>query len=168
METVSTMDTEKNMNEALDEILSLLRSKNRCLERLQTSTHAFIASPIEQIAEKADQAKKNPLESYERERASALKALELYDRKVNQAISALPSDKLSAEFQIHAKAELAKNESLILAALQDDDTVFAKIEEARTRLAQLMNENRKSREILSKFKSAKGVNPAGEEVDQEL
>jgi hypothetical protein len=138
------------------------------LERLSDSTREFIASPIDQIAENAEKTNKNPLEAYERERASALKALELYDRKVNDAIASLPSDRLSAEFQIEAKAELAKNETLILNALQNDDAVFAKIEEARTRLAQLISENRKSREILMKFRSAKGEEQAGEEVDQTL
>ena len=154
---------DKTMSDGQNEILSLLRSKNRCLERLSDSTQAFIASPIDQIAENAEKTNQNPLENYEQERESALKALELYDRKVNEAIASLPSDKLSAEFQIEAKAELVKNERLIIEALQNDDAVFAKIEEARTRLAQLMNENRKSRDILSKFKSAKGEEKAGEE-----
>jgi len=153
------------MNSKTDEILSHLRSKNRCLENLLDATQRFLSLPIEELAENAIDRTVDPLAVYERERTSSLKALDLYDRKINEMISALSSDSLPSSFQSAAKNELLTNEKLINAIFKADDVVFEKIQTAQSRLSKIMQETRKGKETLSKFKS---ISESGNSVDQKL
>jgi hypothetical protein len=151
-----------------EEILSLLRSKNRCLDRLMEATREFLRQPTESLIARGDDSETatTPLSVYEDERGTIVRTLELHDRRINAVINELtPADKTEA-FLSEVKAELLSNERLIAAVFNADDIVFARIQEAQTQITKLMTENRKSREILSKFKSAGQA--TGEEMDRTL
>lgn len=147
-------------------ILSLIRSKNRCLERLMDATQAFLAVPLRDIAS-AEESPAAPLRAYDGERAAALKALELFDRKLNERISELSAAEKTEAFLANVRGEMNRNETLLHSIFNADDVVFRKIADAQARIGKLMQENRKSREILTRFKST-WINEGGDEVDTTL
>jgi hypothetical protein len=151
-----------------DEILSLLKSKNRCLERLMEATREFLRQPLDVLIARGDESEipTTPLSVYEDERAAIIRTLEMHDRKINELISALDPAQKTEAFIADVKAELLGNERLILGVFNADEIVFQRIREAQSQITKLMVENGKSRAILSKFKSA--GQPTGEEMDRTL
>jgi hypothetical protein len=153
------------MEKRSEEILELLQSKNRCLDRLMAETRAFLAIPIEALVAEG-QEKTGPLTTYEEARTSIIRTLELHDRKISELIAELPKNEKTPVFVEAARAEMQKNERLILSVFNADDIVFRKIGDAQAQIIKLMQENRKSRDILGKFKSASGQ--TGEGMDTTL
>ncbi len=151
------------------EILSLLQSKNRCLDRLMEATRAFLAAPLENliVTDPAIEATtKTPLGIYEDDRLAVIRTLELHDKQINSLISDLTSAEKTFAFMESVRAELLANERLIQSVLNADDMVFTRIREAQGQITKLLHENRKSGELLSKFKS--GSTPTGEGMDKTL
>ena len=148
-----------------EEILELLRSKNRCLDRLMAETRAFLAVPIEALVSE-NAANAGPLSSYEEARTSIIRTLEFHDRKISALIAELPASEKSPEFVAKAREEMERNERLIVSVFNADDVVFRKIGDAQNQIVKLMQENRKSRNLLGKFKSAQGQ--TGEGMDTTL
>lgn len=151
------------------EILSLLQTKNRCLDRLMDATRVFLASPLETLVVNGtavNEEIRTPLTVYEDERLTIIRTLELHDKHVNTLIAELsPADK-GPEFLEAIHAVLLENERLIQAIINADDMVFRRIREAQDQIIKLVQESRKSGEILSKFKS--GSLPTGEGMDKTL
>ncbi len=148
-----------------EEILSLVRSKNRCLERLMEVTQSFLQCPFEKMTEGNEGC--SALDIYDRERVSVIRTLELYDRKLNELIAILTPELKTQEFITAVKIEMQKNERLLTSVFNADDIVFRRISEARERVAQQLIENRKSKDTLNKFKST-WISESGEGVDQTL
>lgn len=144
-----------------EEILSLLSSKNRCLDRLMEATRIFLASPLENLV-----SNDTPLTKYEDERLTVIRTLELHDKQINILISKLTREEKNFSFMESVRRELLQNERLIQSVFNADDMVFARIREAQSQITKLIQENRKSGELLSKFKS--GSTPTGEGMDKTL
>lgn len=152
-----------------EEILALLQSKNRCLERLMEATRTFLAAPLENlILNEAPRTKADstPLTIYEEERSAVIRTLGLHDRQINTLISNLSSDEKSTAFMEAVRADLLQNERLIHTVLNADDMVFTRIREAQGQITKLIQENKKSGELLSKFRS--GAATTGEGMDKTL
>ena len=147
------------------EILELLRSKNRCLDRLTAETRTFLAAPLESlVAESAPNV--GPLAAYEDARATIIQTLQLHDRRIADLIAGLPLLERSEEFRAEVRTEMERNERLIIGVFNADDVVFRKITDAQGQILKLVQENRKSRDLLGKFKSAQ--TPTGEGMDTTL
>ena len=151
-----------------EEALSLLRSKNRCLDRLMTVTQEVLLISDDKILEPAVNAPRvTPLELYDRERASVTKAVELFDGKITEIISAFTPQEKHGRTLEEVKSEMHKGELLLNAIFNADDIVFEKIARVQKRISTQLSENRRSREMLAKFKSQRSTD-AGEEVDTTL
>ncbi len=151
------------------EILQLIQSKNRCLVRLMDATRVFLNSPIEMLilqSAELSETIKTPLDHYEIERQSIIRTIELHDKKINSLISQMKPPEKTKDFLDQVRSELQKNEKLISSLFNADDMVFARIREAQGQITKLIHENRKSGEILSKFKS--GTLATGEGMDKTL
>lgn len=135
------------------EILELLRSKHRCLERLNAETRAFLAVPLEALVAETE-ARPGPLAAYEAARTSILRTLELHDGRIGDLVAGIPDSERTPEFLAAVRDEMTKNERLILGVFNADDVVFRKIGDAKAQIQKLIQENRKSRALLGKFKSA--------------
>lgn len=151
-----------------EEILGLLKSKNRCLDRLMEATRIFLASPLENLILNEAPASENitPLTVYEEERLAILRTLDLTDKEINTLISNLSNEDKTPSFMDSVRAELQQNERLIHSVLNADDMVFTRIREAQGQITKLIHENRKNGDLLSKFKS--GSAPTGEGMDKTL
>ncbi len=139
------------------DVLSLLRSKNRCLEK-------FLAISREYLD--AGAAFEN-LGIFETRRDATLKAIELYDRKLAESISLIAAADRTPEMIEGVKRELDRKEQLVHEILDLDLRIIGKIEEEKNRLLQQVANARKGKEVLSRFKST-WVSESGEELDETL
>lgn len=147
------------------EILDLLRSKSRCLDRLMAETRTFLAAPIESLVVDTE-GKSGPLSIYEEARASIIGMLEAHDRTIGELVARLAASERTPNFIAAAREEMLRNERLIVGVFNADDVVFRKIGEAQNQILKLIQENRKSRDLLGKFKSAPAS--TGEGMDTTL
>lgn len=141
------------------DVLPLLRSKNRCLQKFHDISVAF--------REQAMSGNLDELSQFENRREAALKAIELYDRKIAEAVSQLPAGDKDPDLVRAVRAALDEKENLIAGILRVDADIIRKIEEARDNLLNDLSTTRKSRDNVSKFKSA-WMNESGEELDTQL
>ena len=151
------------------EILSLIRSKNRCLDRLMQVTRDVLTLDESRWLELPKGERCTPLETYDRERIAVTRALELFDGKLNELIPQLTADQKRGLPIEEVKAEMHKNEILLHAIFSADDIVFRKLGELQKRVTVQLTENRKSRELLTKFRSQWVTEASsGESVDTTL
>lgn len=146
-------------NPRCEELLSLLRSKNRCLVRFLEMTEEFWKS-----AESGDL---DGLAVFESRRDATLKAIELFDRKIDECSALLRPEDQAPGLADEAKALLAERERLVHRILALDLKIIERIEKERSRMLQEISSARKSRDSLSKFKSSL-IAEAGEELDRTL
>lgn len=147
------------------EIIELLKIKNRCLDRLMNETRILLASPTQDLVrEGADDI--GPLKTYEHARASIIETLQMHDRRISALISELKAEDKTENFIQDANEAVKNNERLITAVFNADDVVFQKIAEAQSELLKQIQDGRKTKEKLSRFKST-GTS-TGEEMDTTL
>jgi hypothetical protein len=149
-----------------EEILLLLESKNRCLDRLQEATREFLRHPLEELVLPEEDGEKSALALYEDERTLIIHTLQLHDRRIADLVERLAPESRTEAFLARVRDAMKTHERGIAAVFNADDVVFARIREAQAQITRLVAEGRKSREILSRFKSASPI--TGEEVDRTL
>jgi hypothetical protein len=142
------------------DVLALLRSKNRSLEGFLAISRAFLDS-LEAGSDLAG------LDRFHAERDASLKTIDLYDRKISEAVNLMPTEVRTPELVEEVRAQLDRKESTIREILTLDLEIMARIENARNALIKDLSATRKSQETLGKFKS-RWVPEAGEEIDQKL
>jgi hypothetical protein len=130
-----------------------------------SETRTFLATPLETLILDKEGAS-GPLSAYEEARSSIIRMLELHDKKISELVDAFPKTERTPEFVSSVREEMLKNEKLIVSVFNADDIVFKKIGEAQNQILKLIQENRKSRDLLGKFKSS--PTPTGEEMDTTL
>lgn len=141
------------------DVIRLLKSKNRCLQKFLELSTEFLAS-----AEAGDLTR---LDRFQVRRESTLKALELYDRKISTVVETLPSERRTSEL-IQAVSELlAHKDQLIQMILTTDNRIMLRIEEEKSRLLREMASNMKANETVKRFKSS-WVSESGEGIDRKL
>jgi len=146
------------------DVLSLLRSKNRCLQKFLQASIDFLES--------ADHSGQLPdLVEFESSREAILKAIDLYDRKVSEAVSLLDSDTSSEperqKFISEVKAALDEKSDLVYRILKTDDRILSLIEEEKNKVFKELSSVQKQEEIARKFKST-WVPESGEGLDEKL
>lgn len=141
------------------EVLNLLQAKNRCLERFLAISLEFEKEAMEKGLE--------GLGLFETRRDSTLKAIELFDRKITEAVSLLQPKHKTPELVRKLEALLARKNELIQQILLADQKVIQQIELGKLEVLKDLASSRKSREVLSKFKSG-WVTESGEGIDQKL
>ncbi len=147
------------------DVLALLRSKNRCLERFLALSETFRERSRAGGEAWCDL---QSLNDFQDNRDASLKAIELYDRKIQEAVDVLPSHMRQVPQLVDAvRSALERKEELVKRILEADLEVISKIEDVKNRLLKDLNGTRRSREVLSKFKST-WIPRSGEELDKEV
>ena len=142
------------------DVLALLRSKNRCLEKFRDLSRDFLVD----CARKEDF---TLIQQFQNRRDSTLKAMELYDRKITEAVKFILDHERTPELVEAVKSALARKDHFVQEILGLDLEIISRIEEAKNGLLREFASSRKSKESLSKFKS-KWMTPSGEEIDRKL
>lgn len=141
------------------EVLEILERKTRCLRKFKDLTISFLKS-----ATAGDWSR---LESLERERSAILKICEQYDHKITRAIESMPAADKTESF-LTAVGRAIEEKDLLIREIQRIDTLFmAEIENEQERLMTEGLQNRKSRQMIGKFKS-QSERPLGEGLDKTL
>jgi hypothetical protein len=142
------------------QVLGLLRSKNRCLVKFLEASKAFLLSN--------DTLGVLPsLDEFELKREAILKAVFLYERKINEAAETLPSGAKTPEFIAAVEATLAAKDKILAEISVTDNRVLNLVEQEKMRIAKELTSSQKSRELVQKFKSS-WVAESGDEIDQNL
>lgn len=142
------------------DVLSLLRSKNRCLEK-------FLQASTEYLAQAQRSEELPSLAPFEAARDAILKAIALYDRKISEAVSLLPPGERPASLVEAVKKALDEKEKLIHRILLVDDQIFQRLEDEKTKTLKEIAANNRSAMLAQKFKST-WIPGSGEEIDKKL
>lgn len=149
------------------EVLSLLRSKNRCLSQLIEIAKTFeqnqLPDDLDNEAEQKKSAKR--IDDFNRCRAAILKATELFNNAFNEKFNEISLNDLTPLVIEEMKAEIHKSEILYSSASEIDLKISTKIKESMNQIAKRLNEIRKSKSVLQKFHSPI---TNGEEMDTTL
>jgi hypothetical protein len=110
------------------------------------------------------------LPAFEARRDAILKAIELYDRKVSEAVALLapsPSEAKPAALIQAVEAALKEKDILVHRILVIDDQILDRVEAEKTKVLKNLVQTQKSAQIAQKFKST-WVSESGEEIDEKL
>ncbi|MBL7715660.1 MAG: hypothetical protein JNL01_09350 [Bdellovibrionales bacterium] len=144
------------------DVLTLLKSKNKCLERFLSLSQQFVAE-----TPSADSLDMATLSQFEARREATLKAMDLFERKLSEAVSLLTPIEKTPELVAAVRAELERKEVLIHKILEVDLKIISKIEETKNQILREISSGKKNREVLSRFKSH-WVPASGEGLDETL
>ncbi len=140
-------------------VLKLLHSKNRCLEKFLGCSQEFIF-----LAEQGDF---SHLDKFHNRREVLMKAFVLYDQKISKTIQTLlPIEKTTELIQSARQAEEIKC-NLIQAISKVDQKIMLAIQKEQRRLQKELLASEKESQIVKKFKSS-WVSESGETLDGKL
>jgi hypothetical protein len=142
------------------DVLSLLRSKNRCLSRFLEASKNF-------LTEAQTQGVLPSLPDFELQRESILKAISLYDRKVTEAIPHISATDRTPELSKAVEQSLQEKDAILAEIVIADQQVLKLVEAEKNRVGRELAATNKSRNLAQKFKSS-WVAEAGEEIDKTL
>ncbi len=145
------------------DVLTLLRSKNRCLLRFEQASLRF----LRETDGASIDAVEDSLPILERTRSRILKALGMFDRKLDEVIAGLPEEARTEEFLAEAREAAADTDRIIADLLKLDESVVSRIQECRDRITTELAAAEKSKQLVGKFKS-EWAGTSGEEIDQKL
>jgi hypothetical protein len=131
------------------DVRNLIKSRNRCLQRLVDLSDEFVKSTASGGYPVVDW----ELPQYETQRDSLLKALGLFDRKISEAVSQMQPSERTPELLESLRRELELSGALIQSVLTADEGVLSRIEQAKADVLREMAVNGRSRSLVSKFKS---------------
>ena len=142
-----------------EEVVSLMRSKIRCLNRILSLSQSFLSS--------ANEVSVIRIARLENERAQLLRAVDHFDRKLTDTLSLLDPSERDSSLVDQAKAHEAERFAVTTQILKLDNSLLSLIEEAQSKVVQELTQSKRSRETLGKFKSVQS-SPSGESLDQRL
>jgi hypothetical protein len=154
----------------MSDLLSLLKSKNRCLGKFLSISEDFLARVQASTRPGKDQEAQEWLAElglFESRRDSALRALELYDRKISELASEVTDRERTPGLIERVKSAMNERETIVQAILKVDLELISRIEKERSRLMRDMSSARKAKDTLSKFKSG-WIAESGEGLDEKL
>ncbi len=142
------------------DVLALLRSKNRCLER-------FLEASREFLVVHGNDPDLGMLPDLQKSRESALKAIGLFDQKLEETVNLLPEVSRSDELIQAVRNELARKDAIVEQILKVDLELISRIEAAKNAILRDLSSEKRSRDTLGKFKST-WVPSSGEGLDETL
>jgi len=141
------------------DVVGLLRSKNKCLQRFLDVSVTFLAQ--------ASEGDFSQLQIFQDSRDASLKAIDLYDRKVTEAIQLLPAIENTADLSFQVEECLQNKHRLVALILSTDEKIMALIDQEKTKIQRELTQSQKSKEAVGKFKSAWVAN-SGDSLDETL
>ena len=141
------------------DVLTILRSKNNCLER-------FLALSLD-FAKSMEANDLSGLAKFQENRENIIKALDLYDRKVSEVLVVLSPGQRTPQLIQAVEAALAKKDELVHRILEEDLKIISGIEDAKNETLKELSATRKNKDLVGKFKST-WMTGAGEGLDKKL
>jgi hypothetical protein len=144
------------------DVLALLNTQNRCLDKAVALSRDFIADL------KAQKDALSLLDPYEQKRSHLFKAIDLFDRKITETVTLQRSENsaLSENEKSALRVALHQREKLLAELQQVDGLIMEALNQEALQVSKEIQSTRKSREMIGKFKSRSSA--PGSEVDQSL
>ena len=141
------------------DVVSLLKSKNKCLQRFLEVSLTFL--------DQASSQDFSNLQGFQDQREASLKAIDLYDRKITESIALLPQLEHMAELSFAVEELLQRKHQIVAQIVAVDEKIVAQIELEKLRIQRELNQSQKSKDTVGKFKSA-WVPNSGDSLDETL
>lgn len=141
------------------EVLSLLRSRNRCLRRFLAVTEEYTAALRPGAIPET--------EDLESERESLVNATRLFETRLSETVPLLPETDRTPEL-ISQVADLENERKEILEAIAiSDQKLITRIQEAQELLLEQAQASKKTKSQIGKFKST-WIQDSGSELDEKV
>lgn len=140
------------------EVDELFSAKIRCLEKYVSLSRNLLSELEVGVFEH--------LENTYHERDTILRAIELYDSRIDQALLDLPADKVSEERMNRIKQLMEQWKAHLHQAYDLDAQMIALIEKEKDSVQAEMAQTQKSRDVIKRFHSQSGKG-SGEGLDQQ-
>ncbi len=141
------------------DVLKLLQSKNRCLQKFLKCSEDFLA-----FSESGDL---TYIHKFQKQRNSIVKALLLYDIKISEIVKTLSENQKTTSLIDSIKKILIDKEDLVQTILITDQRIIVQIEKEKSRLLKELSTSDKSSQQVKKFRS-KWISESGEKLDGKL
>lgn len=141
------------------DVLRLIQCKNRCLSQFGALSRHFLPQ--------FQSLNFDGLENFQTQRGSILKALDLFDRKLNETLQQLRPHQKSPELLAAAKKLLEDQDGLLKDIIAIEQQIMSLIENETSRINLELNQTQKSKDTVQKFKSS-WVSEGGEGLDTKL
>lgn len=144
------------------DVITLLQSKGRCLEK-------FLQVSLAGLAE-IESGNFNSLTELERRRENLLRAVHLFEGQITEAVTHLSAEERTQELGLLVSQELAIQEQRLARIQSVDDRISTLIQEEQSRIHKEIEGAQQTREqhsIHQKFKSH-WVADSGSELDQKV
>ncbi len=145
------------------DVLTLLRSKNRCLLRFEQASLRFLRETEGAEISSIDTA----LPRLEHSSKRILTALGMFDRKIEEAITSMGDEAKTPQLIDEARIQSAETDRIVAMLLDLDESVISRIHECRERIAIELSSSEKNKQLMGKFKST-WAGSSGEELDKTL
>lgn len=147
------------MRNPAQEVISLLSSWSRCLERLLELSSKFLT--------RAREGDLSGLQAFHSSRVRFFRAIELYDDKLAELVAGLPAASRAPELRSAIERELRRRERVTRAVLEADQAIMEEISRESARLLEGIASTRRSQAAIARFRSGR-VGGSGEGLDRTL
>ena len=154
----------------IDDLLRLLKIKNRCLERILLNSQSFGKMFQNNIVESAFEERASQivigLTHFEKERETLIRAVQHFDIKIESNCSEIRSKSLiiQDEMKKNMRTELSIRDELIEKILEIDADLIVNLENEKEQTAKEIQTSRRAMDVVSRFKSG-STQDRGEGLD---
>ena len=143
------------------EVLSLLQSENRCLEKLLSFSRQFLVC--------SQKREWSGLDDFDSKRQVFFKTLDLLDRKITEAAESLKNRSaiLPLDVSESLQKELELRRDVIDRIIEVDAALIAELEKESKATSGDVASSRKNKDLVSKFKSS-WLPQSGSEMDNQV
>ena len=141
------------------DVLGLLQTKNRCLSRFITLTEKFL--------ETSENGDLSSLAEFEENREAVVKTVQLFDRKITEAVNLLRPQDRTPELISSVRRSIAQTDALLATVISTDSRVLTRITEEKNRILRDLSSSEKNKSMVNKFRSG-WVPESGAEIDKKL
>lgn len=140
-------------------LLSLLRSKKRCIENFLEVSKEFSMN--------FDQDDVDGVIQFQQRRDTILKAIDLYDRKISEEVGSLSQDDKTDEFIEKVRMTSEAIDEVIAKVRIENELIVGLVEQQKEHILTEMRKSQTDRERIGRFKSG-GQSRSGRELDEKL
>ena len=147
----------------MNELISLLKSKNRCLRKLLQYSEHFLT----EASNSADEKNLELVLELEKKRDIAIRTLDLIERKINEVAGAIPKIE-------RTPVRLGQVDALVQEAVETvheivitDGLVLRKVEAIQNEVSKNLLHSKRQQDTIGKFKSS-WLSESGSELDKKL
>lgn len=140
------------------DVLKLLRIKNKCLSKFLKVSEGF----LESIRTKD----LSDLLEFHARRDSIIRAIDLFDRKISEAVARLDEIEKTNELKAEIERLITDKDEIIFKVLDVDARIMSHIGRESERIQREITDSQRQKDAIGRFKS--GIDGEGGKLDREV